>query len=208
MVESLQRIERGSSARLLNKILTVLLPGTVSVLDVTWGHGKFWTPEMRGRYRVTGYDLDPSLAKDGVHDFTKLPDRDNAHDVVIFDPPYQTDAGEDSVIDARFGSYPSVADLKAAVEAGVQEAARVSRVGFVVKVMDHIHSSRLVRMTSWVEAAATPLDLYDMVYLESPSKIEDGRWKKNGQQLSVRSTATTWLVFRHDGPVHRRRRAT
>jgi hypothetical protein len=205
LTEQLRRIERGSSATTLDKILTILVPETQTVLDMTWGYGNFWTPAMLARWRVTGYDLDPALAKDKVGDFTALKDADGAYDVAIFDPPYQTDPGAAAVIDAQFGSYPTIADLRHAVTLGTREAVRVARVGIVVKVMDYIHASRLVRMSRWVEEAAG-LDLYDFVMVESPSKIEDGRWTKHGAQLSVRSTATTWLVFRKDGPVHRRRR--
>lgn len=168
---------------------------------MTFGRGGFWLPDTR--LAVTGVDLDPGRARDRVADFTHLPYEDDAFDLCVFDPPYQTDPGATAVIDARFGSYPTVIDLRRAVTAGVYEAARVSRVGFVVKVMDYIHASRLVRMSRWVEEAV-PLDLYDYVMLESPSKIEDGRWTRQGPQLSVRSNGTLWLIYRHDGPVHRR----
>jgi hypothetical protein len=186
---------------LLAKIIAVLFPDADSVLDLTFGRGGFWLPDTQ--LAVTGVDLDPGRARDRVADFTALPYEDDAFSLCVFDPPYQTDPGATAVIDARFGSYPTVPELRLAVMAGVREAARVSRIGFVVKVMDYIHASRLVRMSRWVEEAV-PLDLYDYVMLESPSKIEDGRWTRHGPQLSARSTATTWLIFRHDGPVHRR----
>jgi hypothetical protein len=186
---------------LLAKIIAVLFPDADSVLDLTFGRGGFWLPDTQ--LAVTGVDLDPGRARDRVADFTELPYEDDAFSLCVFDPPYQTDPGATAVIDARFGSYPTVPELRLAVMAGVREAARVSRIGFVVKVMDYIHASRLVRMSRWVEEAV-PLDLYDYVMLESPSKIEDGRWMRHGPQLSARSTATTWLIFRHDGPVHRR----
>jgi hypothetical protein len=126
--------------------------------------------------------------------------------VAVFDPPYQTDSGKDAVIGNRFGSYGTLLDLKVAVQAGVMEAARVSRIGLVVKCMDYIHASQLVRMTRWIEDALA-LPLYDWVLLESPSKVEDPKWARHGGQLSVRSAATSWLVYRHDGPIHKRRTA-
>src|SRR5262245_22274242 len=199
----LTRIYRGSSAELLAHIIAVLFPDARTALDMTWGRGRFWL--ARPPLRVTGVDIDPIHARDRVADFTKLPYRAKSFDLAIFDPPYQTDPGQGALIGARFGSYPTIPALREAVVAGTSEAYRVSRIGFVVKVMDYIHASRLVQMSRWVERAV-PLELYDYVLLESPSKMEDGRWTKHGPQLSVRSNATVWLVFRHDGPVHRRPR--
>ena len=195
----LQRVERGSSMEVVAKILVVLLPDGVTILDTTFGHGGFWTPEHLPR--VTGIDLNPSRARDVCADYTKLPFSDESFDICVFDPPYRTDAGKDSILAARFGSYPTVEALEVGVRAGVREAWRVARVGIVVKVMEYIHASRLVRMTRWVEDEI-PIPLYDYVLAESPSKVEDRRWRE--PQLSVRSTACHYLVWRKDGAVHRR----
>lgn len=197
----LTRVSVGSSADMVTRLLGVLLPDAATVLDATWGRGRFWDGSNR---RVVGCDISPHGRPDAVADFTRLPFRDEVFDVAIFDPPYVTEAGQDGVIGRRFGSYPTLADLRFAVEAGAREAWRVSRVGVIVKVMDYIHCSRLVRMSRWVEDAI-PVDLYDLAYLTSPGKVEDPKWTQKGAQLSVRSNATTWLVWRKDGPVHRRR---
>lgn len=199
----LTRIMRGSSADTLQEILDTMFEDAETALDMTYGNGKFWKPDTR--MILTGIDLEPTKARDRVADFRSLPFSDGEFHVAIFDPPYQTDAGEDAFIGARFGSYESVEEMKAAVLAGVAEAARVSSKGYVVKVMDHIHGNRLLEMTQWVRMAA-PHELYDFVLLESPSKSENKRWTKNGGPMSVRSNATTWLIFRHDGPKHKRHR--
>jgi len=199
----LARIMRGSSADCLEQIIETLLPDAATAIDLTWGSGKFWTPRMLQRWDVTGIDLDPDRARDRCADFRELPYQDGSFDIAVFDPPYQTDAGRDAFISARFGSYCSVDEMRIAVMQGVAEAARVSRIGYICKVMDHVHGNRLVEMTGWVRTAA-PHELYDFCLLESPSKSENRRWTKNGGPMSVRSTATTWMVFRHDGPIHRR----
>jgi hypothetical protein len=203
---TLARIAVGSSAEALARILDVLLPDARTALDTTWGNGAFWGP-LTAHLDVTGLDRDPSRARDVCGDFTRLPFADGAFDVAIFDPPYLTEAGRESVVRRRFGSFASVPALRDAVGRGAAEAWRVSRLGVIVKVMDYCHASRLVRMTRWVEDAV-PADLYDVVHLTSRSKVEDGKWSRVGGQLSVRSNATTWLVWRHDGAVHRRRRTS
>lgn len=199
----LTRIMRGSSADLVIEIIDTLFPDAASAIDLTWGHGNFWLDPPR--LSVFGIDLDPERAKDLAANFEAVPLDAKHSDVVFFDPPYQTDAGEDAFISARFGSYENVAEMEKSVRAGVREAARLSSLGFVVKVMDHIHGNRLLEMTEWVRQEAG-LPLYDYVLLESPSKSENRRWTKNGGPISVRSTATTWMVFRHGGPAHKRRK--
>ncbi len=201
---TLTRLERCSSSDLIDKILGVCFPDATTVLDATVGKGNFWKTVPDG-ITVTGMDIDRSRKPDLVGDFMHLPFRDDAFDVAVFDPPYLTDNGEDSMMRSRFGSYPSVGDLRVATMMGTYEAWRVARVGVIVKTMTYIHASRLVRMPTWVEASIGT-DLYDEVYLESPSKVQDRRWTEKGNQLSVRSNATHWMIFRKDGPVHTRRR--
>lgn len=200
--DPLRRVETGSSAAMTAKLLRVLFPDAETVLDATWGRGNFW----RGvdSVRVTGVDISSHGRPSVVADFRRLPFGAGAFDVAVFDPPYITEAGAGSVIGRRFGSYPSIPALHVAVRRGALEAWRVSRIGIIVKVMDYVHASRLVRMSRWVEDAI-PAELFDLAYLISGSKVEDEKWSRVGGQLSVRSTATTWLVFRKDGPVHKRR---
>lgn len=198
--QRLRTVEDGTSAWAVARLLAVLFPDALTALDMTYGSGNFW--DGTAHVSVIGMDRNPARARDVCADFTRLPFAAGAFDVAIFDPPYITDAGRDSVMRARFGSFRNVAELRAAVEAGCREAWRVSRLGIIVKTQNHKHASRFVHMTRWVEGAV-PAELYDELHLRSPSKIEDGKW---GEQLSLRSAHATFSIFRHDGPIHRRRR--
>ena len=202
----LTRIAEGSSAEMVASLLAVLLPDARTVIDMTWGRGMFWRDNTS--VAVTGVDIRPHGAPSLVADFRRLPFADGSFDVAVFDPPYLTDVARHgtSKMARRFGSYATLDDLQAAVQAGAREAWRVSRLGVIVKVQDYCHASRLVRMTRWVEDAI-PADLYDVAYLRSTSKLEDPKWSRIGGQLSVRSNATSWLVWRRDGAVHKRRSA-
>ena len=75
---------------------------------------------------------------------------DQSFDVVLFDPPHMADAGEDSVLGERFGSY-SNDELK---DVGASRARatlwRVSYLGVVIKVSDTVHNQVFVSMTEWV----------------------------------------------------------
>ena len=76
-------------------------------------------------------DRNPERARDVCGDFTRLPFRTGAADLVIFDPPYITNpskAGHPP--DGRpLGAYPSLQAMQASVETGCREAWRVARLG-------------------------------------------------------------------------------
>lgn len=196
----LRTIEDGTSAWAVARLLAVLFPDARTVLDMTYGSGKFW--DGSAPVQVVGMDRNPARARQVCADFTALPFSDGAFDVAVFDPPYITGAGRASVMHARFGSYRGIPDLRLAVESGSREAWRVGRLGVIVKVQNHKHNSRLIHMTRWVTDALAPAELYDEMHVRSDRKIEDGRWQ---DQLSLRSVHSTYMVFRRDGPIHRRR---
>jgi hypothetical protein len=183
-------------------MLRVLFPDAETVLDMTYGSGKFWTDNER--VAVTGIDLDPSRARDVVADFTRLPFADGAFDVAIFDPPYLSDVSKSNpgIVGRRFGSYIHQVDVHAAVRRGCLEAWRVSRLGVVVKCQQHCHASLFVDMQGWVrEAIREPL--YGQVEQARPAKLLDPKWS---DQLSVWSNSATFLAFRHGDQRHVRRR--
>ncbi len=190
------------TASLVTQMVEVFFPDATSILDMTYGKGGFWSPEMRER--VVGLDKDPTRARSVCADFTQLPFRDNAFDLAVFDPPYQTDMGKGkpSVMGGRFGHYARIVDLQYELHKGCLEAARVARLGVLVKCQNYIHGSQLVRMTRWVEGVM-PMPLYDEVHQAHKSKIIDPKW---GDQLSAYRNHATFLAFRHDGPIHKRRK--
>src|SRR5207248_1563814 len=132
-------------------------------------------------------------------DFRALPFGPEAFDVAIFDPPYLTDTSERSIMGRRFGHFPTVAELRAAVEQGCREAWRVARLGLIVKCQDYIHASCPVWMSDWVKGAL-PVEPYDHLILRRSRKITDRKWNR---QLSVWRNHATFWVFRKDGQKHK-----
>ena len=203
MSDRLYSVEHGSSAQVVAKLLRVLFPDARTVCDLTYGNGAFWRGADTG-LDVTGIDRDPARARDVCADFTRLPFAAGAFDVCIFDPPYLADVSRSNpgLMGRRFGSYRTVEDVKAAVQAGCREAWRVSGLGVIVKVQNHTHGQRSVRMTRWVEDVF-PHDAYGQVELARPHKLRDPKW---GEQLSVYSNSATFLAYRHGSQLHVRRR--
>lgn len=202
----LNRIEHGTSSEVIEKIFYVLLPDARTVLDVTYGRGNFWN--WSHKLELTTNDI--VREADYNQSFTKLQFESRSFDVVVFDPPYQTDPGKSgSVMSNQFGYYKTIPELETAVRLGIKEVWRVARKGIIVKVQDYIHGQRLVEMTEWIRIelkdlvrdALLGIPLYDVVHLESTSRIDAHTLRP----LSVRSNSTTFMIFRKDTPVHKRR---
>jgi hypothetical protein len=204
-VQRLYSVSTGTNAQTVAGILRVLFPDARTVLDMTYGSGRFWSPKHPVTATVAGLDLDPGRARDVVGDFRALDFPDGTFDVCIFDPPYQWDMGKGkpSVMGSRFGTYHSEEEARATIQEGVREAWRVARLGIIVKVQDHVHSSRVVWMSDWVKAAL-PVEPYDQTHLVRQHKITDPKWTR---QLSVWRNHATFWVWRKDGAVHRARKA-
>jgi hypothetical protein len=204
--DRLYSVETGNSAQTIAKMIRVLFPDAVMVLDATWGTGGFWSPHFGARSKyVIGLDRSPHGRPDVLGDFTRLPFRDGAFDLVVFDPPFISHASKagTSKVDRRFSSYRSEEEALATVQAGAREAWRVARLGALVKVQNHVHASVYVDMEAWVrEALAMPV--YGHVEQIRPSKMIAPTWS---DQLSVWSNSATFLAFRHGDQRHIRRHA-
>lgn len=192
-------IETGTSAQTIAKMLRVLFPDAETVLDMTYGSGKFWTG--RETVQVLGVDLNPERARDVCADYTRLPFRDGAFDVAIFDPPYLAWCGPQSRMGDRFSSFRNARALRESVTAGAAEAWRVGSLGVIVKVQNYSQAHRAVRMTKWVEDTIG-VEPYGEVHSVSAAKMTSAHWT---DQLSVYSVHTTYLAFRHGSQMHVRR---
>lgn len=129
----------GNNAQLMAAVAPLYLTG--SVLDTTYGLGKWWdrfTPDP-----FTYHDLH---TVDGV-DFRDLPHDDASFDAVTFDPPYVPAGGSRTTgrtqaeenYRSRFGLEPrSLAELDEMIAAGLAECARVARTWLLVKCMDFV----------------------------------------------------------------------
>jgi len=182
-------------------ILRVLFPDAITALDATYGSGNFW--DGSAHVQVTAHDSDPTRAPDGVADFRALPYDNESFDVVLFDPPHLADAGEQSLMRERFGTYDQD-ELTLAMRKGAVEAWRVARCGVVVKVTDHVHGSAkhtdglFRRQTGWV-IDSIGQEPYDVVHQVRTTPLIDPKWQ---QQLSAYNNGSTYLIFRKGDQFH------
>lgn len=146
----------GNNAQLIASVAELYLTG--SVLDVTYGGGKWWD-----RYRPDDFTFH-DIAIDNV-DFRDLPHDDGSFDTVCFDPPYVTsgtlglDPGPRTFRE-RFGidresHYGGESDLYDLIRDGLKEATRVARAFVLVKCMEFTSSRKFHDMpynvTRWCE---------------------------------------------------------
>lgn len=139
-----------------------------SVVDATYGMGAWWSLWRPRWFR--GHDIDPAKAPDGVADFRALPYPDRSIDVVAFDPPYITGAGDTSTAGSFTEKYgiadaTSFAELHALIFDGLAETARVVRSGglLLVKAMSYTNGRTFRPMPALLMARAEQhgLDLVD-----------------------------------------------
>lgn len=134
----LKSVFSGLNADLIAAVAPLYLTG--SVLDVTYGEGKWWS-----RFRPDPFTFH-DLKVDGV-DFTDLPYPDNAFDTVCYDPPYVPAGGAATSETAghfrsAFGltAGRTAASFDALVMAGLAECCRVSARWVLVKCMEFVQS--------------------------------------------------------------------
>lgn len=207
--DRLYTVMNETPVQIMSRALPIWFPDARNILDVTYGHGKFWLGEqLENRLRawngltVYGTDLDPARALTAVADFQHLPFRDGKVDLIVFDPPFHTDMGHatPSVMGARFGTFATIPDLQEAVQAGCREAWRVARLGVIAKVQDYIHASRAVWISDWLRGELG--EPYDVVHQVRKHKITSPMWTR---QLSAWRNHATYWAFRKDGPIHKAR---
>lgn len=188
--------DRTSNADLVVDLAEIgYFPG--SVLDVTYGLGRWWSkfcPEV-----FVGCDLVVEKSPLGVSvDFTDLPFGDCSFDTVVFDPPYKLNgrsgefAGDDSY--GVGGSYVSAADRLELIYAGVDECCRVASKFVVLKCQDQVTSGRMVWQTRLFSDRA---ELFPGVRLVDSLMVRGFRKQPgNKRQLHAHRDYSTALVFR------------
>lgn len=128
----------GTNADLIAQLAPIYLDGH-SVLDVTYGEGKWW-----GRYRPERFTCHDLHKHDGV-DFRHLPEADGSVDVVCFDPPYVPQGGMATSTQAdfrdRFGLVEESTPWSECFDVmadGLTECARVASRWLLAKCSDFV----------------------------------------------------------------------
>jgi len=200
--EPLLSVWEGTDADLLEKMLDFYPRKRPKlILDATVNAGRFWSGTGR---KVIGLDCEASHGPTVVGDNRQMPFKDEAFDVVVYDPPHIPNQGKDRAKDfnTRFGLV-----LKASSEQGynfshlyppfVKEAYRVLRKHGILlcKIADYVHGHRF----QWAHvellnlAVAAGFTACDCIVKVRKGPITDPRWKNAHH---ARRQHCYWLVFR------------
>jgi len=186
------------TAVVVESILLTLFPDALTVLDVTWGSGNFW--KGSSPYRVTGHDIDETLAPDGPMDFTDLRYDDAVFDVGCIDPPHLADGGDEGEIVGRFGTVKNQEELDTLIIDGTREVWRTCSLGMIVKVTNHVHGHHFQYEQALVEEALDwKIDLYDLVYQTRSHAFIDPTW---GEQCSAYNNGSVYMIYRKGDQRH------
>ena len=150
---------KATSADIIERIFAEHFVGVESVLDATYGLGRFWKWDWRAMgFTLSGNDLygpEPTgLDAFTRMDFTDWPDVAEWHhvDVVILDPPF-TAQGPDSKGHSHNDDYGStrtlpgapqnIRDVERLLVNGIKQCAAIAKVGLIVKTQPVVESGIL-----------------------------------------------------------------
>lgn len=113
------------------------------ILDATWGKGVFWAGQAL-RPCVVGVDNNPEKRAEVLADNRVLPFRNEAFDVVVYDPPHIVHPWSDWDSDDRYSVAEGRGSIAYLFPPFLIEAERVLTAGgiLIAKLADQVHSGR------------------------------------------------------------------
>jgi len=169
-----------------------------TVLDPTYGRGRFWT-NWQPVLPVVKADLHyQHLAVVKAWDFTALPLDTRSYDAVTFDPPYKlngTPGGRGAATsDESYGVHRRATwqERHQLIADGIKECARVAHRTLLIKCQDQVVSGRKRWQTRLFadHAEDQGFTLVDMLHVQGYRKQPDGR-----RQVHSRGDYSTLLVL-------------
>jgi len=131
---------KGNNDDIFPGALRIYLPSASQVVDVTWGKGNFWTPDLEQEYRIIRNDFMPLPGIDLQSSCVNIPFADGVFDGVVFDPPYLSSTGHSRQKMSDLArsmneqyqtlgttTFKSVDDVLSFYLAGIREAYRILR---------------------------------------------------------------------------------
>ncbi len=150
----LPSVFKGSNADLMAAVAPLYLSG--SVLDVTYGEGKWWA-----RFTPDPFTAHDKFKLDGV-DFTALPEASGSVATVCFDPPYTISGGIESSTAGDFLDNYGIGDRSGAdfyllIGGGLSECCRVAREFVLVKCMEFAQGGKFHDVPTLITTMAASL---------------------------------------------------
>jgi hypothetical protein len=170
-----------------------------TVLDLTYGHGRFWRPPLPPGIRLLRNTLDPEREAEHHLDYTATGLAAEGVDLAIFDPPHTADNGATGHFRGIYGGTAKGSRaLQTDITSGVREAWRLARIGILVKVADSSHGGEFLYESAWVQWAIG-MNPYAILHTVKKQPLRD---PKHRVQRVPRSNGAVYLAFRKDQRKH------
>lgn len=202
----------GTNADMIAEVVRLYARPGMTIADVTYSTGRFWSRTDTSVYTLLKSDLEPAAPGVMAADFTALPYRDGSADILVLDPPYihspgrREDGGQYAATTTRYNSNGTIggyyhADVMALYRDGLREAFRVlSPDGGQcwVKVKDQVQ--REIQCWSHIEvydmARETGFAARDLFVLTGSTAPQ--RWPGRQQHHARKNHSFLWVFDRPD----------
>jgi len=189
-----------SSDVAVRHLLHLCFRDCLTVLDLTYGAGNFWSPPLPPGISLARNSLDPDVEAEFRVDYTNTKLQAGIDDLVIFDPPHTADNGETGHFKQRYGGkVKGNVGLMTDIRQGTAEAWRLARLGILVKVADTSHGGELLMESHWVQQEIGRIP-YAVIHTVKRHPILDPKHKV---QRVPKSNGAVYLAFRKDSHKHR-----
>lgn len=206
----LQSVRLGSTAECIKDCFTIIYPDAYTVLDTTYGTGRFW--KWAHQLQITGLDVVPTAPHILEADYRHIPEHLGSFDVICWDPMFIFSPGISRIMGTRrfFDSEKAdthdvlakprnPADLLEHARLIFRQAKERARVGLLVKGQDLV-----VQQSDWwlrnlmnigeQEGAGLPYDI--LIQVSRSHRLADKRWKN---QYHFRRAHAFYVCYRWDG---------
>jgi hypothetical protein len=185
---------RTNSRAILDLHVLGYLTNEDSVLDCTYGEGRFW--KLWSPSRLTKTDLYPKFDDVESVDFTALTERfgANAFDVTVFDPPYKLNGTPSGPMDDTYGvgiKAPVLHRLET-IMVGTLQSWSVTKPGgyIIIKVQDQVVSGYpewiSMDVRNYLTGSARLVDMCQVInYRPQPKGRKQVRFRRNTSQMMV-----------------------
>jgi hypothetical protein len=182
-----------TNGALIADVATLHLGDVRTMLDATYGRGRWWTEWQPPKLYTNDLHTDAEFS----YDFRRMPFRDGEFDAVAYDPPYKlngTPALGDFDDAYGIGQPTDWRDRMTLIFDGLEECLRIASMVVLVKCQDQVCSGRIRWQTVEVTNRAAGLgwrlvDRFDML---GGSRSQPG----GRRQVHARNRPSTLLVFR------------